>query len=112
MVIEIPPAGDAGSITGTIMDSWQAALEDVAPAGVDKGTGGKYLILPPGYKDTPPDGYIVLPSQTFQGFALLRSIVQSGSSAPTLRKQSTTANRSSFIRCRRMRAPRKLLLSI
>ena len=80
-MIEIPPAGDAGSIIGTIMDSWQAALEDVGPAGVDKGKGGKYLILPPGYKDTPPDGYIVLPSQTFQGFALLRSIVQSGSSA-------------------------------
>jgi hypothetical protein len=48
MVIEIPPAGDAGSITGTIMDSWQAALEDVGPAGVDGGKSGKYLILPPG----------------------------------------------------------------
>jgi hypothetical protein len=81
MVLEIPPAGDAGSITGTIMDCWQAALEDVGPAGVDKGKGGKYLILPPGHKDTPPDGYIVLPSQTYQGFALLRSIVKSSSSA-------------------------------
>ena len=37
-----------GSITGTVMDGWQAALEDVGPAGVDKGAGGKYLILPPG----------------------------------------------------------------
>ena len=46
VVIEIPPAGDAGSITGTIMDVWQAALEDVGPAGVDKGNCGKYLILP------------------------------------------------------------------
>ena len=44
--------GDEGSITGTIMDAWQAALEDVGPAGVDKGKGGKYLILPPGYKDS------------------------------------------------------------
>ena len=32
------------------MDAWQAALEDVGPAGVDKGKGGKYLILPPGYQ--------------------------------------------------------------
>jgi hypothetical protein len=32
------------------------ALEDVGPAGVDKGKGGKYLILPPGYKDRAPDG--------------------------------------------------------
>jgi hypothetical protein len=31
MVLEIPPAKD-GSITGTIMDAWQAALEDVGPA--------------------------------------------------------------------------------
>jgi hypothetical protein len=85
MVLEIPPAGDAGSITGTVMDSWQAALEDVGPAGVDKGKGGKYLFLPPDYKDTPPDEYIILPSMTNQGFALLRSIVQSGSSADIAR---------------------------
>jgi hypothetical protein len=46
VVIEIPAAGDEGSITGTIMDFWQAALEDVGPAGVEKGKDGKYLILP------------------------------------------------------------------
>lgn len=80
MVLEIPPA-EGGSITGTVMDSWQAALEDVGPAGVDKGKGGKYLILPPDYKGTVPDGYIALPSSTYQGFALLRSIVASGSDA-------------------------------
>jgi hypothetical protein len=81
VVIEIPPAGDAGSITGTIMDCWQAALEDVGPAGVDKGKGGKYLILPPGYKGERPKGYIVLPSMNFQGYALLRSILKGGSDA-------------------------------
>jgi hypothetical protein len=78
MVLEIPPA-DGGSITGTIMDAWQAALEDVGPAGVDKGKGGKYLILPPDYKGKAPAGYIVLPSMTYQGYALLRSILASGS---------------------------------
>ena len=72
MVLEIPPAGD-GSITGSIDDGWQTALEDVGPAGVDKGKGGKYLILPPGYKDKVPDGYIALPSPTYRGYALLRS---------------------------------------
>ena len=80
MVLEIPPA-DGGSITGTIMDAWQAALEDVGPAGVDKGKGGKYLILPPDYKDKPPTGYIPLPSMTYQGYALLRSILASTSDA-------------------------------
>jgi hypothetical protein len=78
MVLEIPPTGD-GSINGTIMDCWQAALEDVGPAGVDKGKGGKYLILPPGYKDKAPDGYIVLRSLNYQGYALLRSLLKSES---------------------------------
>ena len=41
VVLEIPPA-DEGSITGTVMDVWQCALEDVGPAGVDRGQGGKY----------------------------------------------------------------------
>jgi hypothetical protein len=78
MVIEIPPA-DEGSITGSIMDVWQTPLEDVGPAGVDAGKGGKYLILPPDFKGAVPDGYIALACQTYQGYALLRSILKSGS---------------------------------
>ena len=78
VVLEIPPA-DAGSITGTVMDLWQSALEDVGPAGMDNGRGGKYVILPPGYKAKLPTGYIPLPSDTYQGYALLRSIPMSGS---------------------------------
>jgi hypothetical protein len=78
MVIEIPPA-NGGSITGSIMDAWQTPLEDVGPAGIDAGKGGKYLILPPAYSETVPEGYIPLPCQTFQGYALLRSILKSGS---------------------------------
>ena len=48
MVLEIPPASDEGSITGSIDNVWQAPLEDVGPEGVDKGKGSKFLILPPG----------------------------------------------------------------
>jgi hypothetical protein len=80
VVLEVPPA-DEGSITGTVMDCWQVALEDVGPAGVDKGKGGKYLILPPNYQGEPPEGYIPMPSDTYQGYALLRSILRSGSEA-------------------------------
>jgi hypothetical protein len=80
VVIEIPPAGE-GVINGSIMDPWQAALEDVGPAGVDKGVGGKYLITPPGYQGAVPDGYIALPSGNYLGYALLRSILKSGSDA-------------------------------
>lgn len=78
VVLEIPPA-DGGVINGTIMDAWQTPLEDVGPAGADKGKGGKYLILPPGYDARVPDGCIVLPSATYKGYALLRSILKSGS---------------------------------
>lgn len=78
MIIEIPPA-NGGSITGSIMDAWQTPLEDVGPAGVDAGKGGKYLILPPDYRDRVPDGYLPLPCQTYQRYALLRSILKSGS---------------------------------
>ena len=80
-MLEIPPASDEESIIGSVDDAWQTALEDVGPAGVDKGKGGKYLILPPGYKEKPPDGYIALPSATYTGFVILRSNLKSGSDA-------------------------------
>jgi hypothetical protein len=80
MVLEIPPA-DEDSIAGTVMDCWQAALGDVGPNGADGGRGGKYLILPPGYKEKAPEGYIVLAADTYEGYALLQSIPRSGSQA-------------------------------
>jgi hypothetical protein len=76
MVLEIPPA-DGGSITATIIDCWQAALEDVGTAGVDKGKGGKYVILPPGYAGTLPGDCIPLRSETYRAYSLLRSILKS-----------------------------------
>lgn len=77
MVLEIPPA-EGGSITGSIMDSWQCALADVGPAGADAGAGGRYLLLPPEYTDAEPDGYICLACDTRRGYAVLRSNVASG----------------------------------
>ena len=84
IVIEIPPA-TGGSITGSIMDCWQNALEDAGPSGADTGEGGRYLILPPDYQDPLPDGYIPLASDTFQGYALLRSILDNNSDADIAR---------------------------
>lgn len=80
IVLEIP-AKNGGNITGSVDCSWQNALEDVGPAGVDKGAGGKYLILPPGHDAAVPEGYIALPSDTWRGFAVLRSNPRSGSDA-------------------------------
>jgi hypothetical protein len=80
VVIEIPPA-QAGSIAGNIVTAWQMPLEDAGPDGADKGQGGKYLILPPNYNGDVPGEYIALRSDTFSGFALLRSNLASHSDA-------------------------------
>jgi hypothetical protein len=80
VVLEVPSA-DSGSITGSIDDCWQTAIADVGPAGTDQGKGGKYLLLPPGYKDKSPSGYIPLETVNYQGYALLRSILKSNSEA-------------------------------
>ena len=85
IVLEIPPA-DEGLFNGSVMNYWQAAIEDVGPGGVDKGKGGKYLFMPPGFgRDKVPEGYIPMPSDTYQGFALLRSVLKSGSDADVAR---------------------------
>jgi hypothetical protein len=80
VVLEVPPA-EGGSITGSIDDCWQTAIADVGPAGTDQGKGGKYLLLPPGYKDKIPSGYIPLETVNYQGYALLRSILKSNNEA-------------------------------
>ncbi|MER2268399.1 DUF1254 domain-containing protein [Methylobacterium oxalidis] len=72
IVIEVPPA-EGGSFAANIDDVWQAALEDAGPEGADKGRGGKYLVVPPGYAGSVPEGYRALPSETYGGFALFRS---------------------------------------
>ena len=72
VVLDVPPA-EGGSFAGNIVNIWQMPLEDAGPAGADQGKGGKYLILTPDFKGQVPDGYIVLPADTYGGFALLRS---------------------------------------
>lgn len=83
MVLELPPADAEHVLVGSVDVSWQNALEDVGPAGADKGKGGKYLITPPGYKPPPgtTEGYIVLPSETLRGFVILRSNFKSRTAA-------------------------------
>lgn len=81
VVLEIPPAETDSVIVGSIDNSWQNALEDVGPAGADKGNGARYLITPPGFTDKVPEGHIVLSSDTYQGFVILRSNFKSRSNA-------------------------------
>ena len=89
VVLEIPPA-DGGSLAANIDNVWQMPLEDAGPEGADKGKGGKYLILPPNYKGTLPDGYIVLHSDTYGGYALIRSNLVSHSDADVAKSVALT----------------------
>ena len=48
---------------------------DLGITGADKGRGRKYLLLPPGYDGTVPDGYFVLKSRTYSVVAGWRTFL-------------------------------------
>ena len=55
LVLETSPR-----LVGFADDIWHAWVGDFGIAGLDKGKGGKYLLLPPGWRAPVPGGYIVL----------------------------------------------------
>ena len=67
LVIDVPPQG-----LGAIDNFWFRWVGDVGETGPDKGKGGKYLLLPPGYKGSVPEGYFVLRSPTYNHWFILR----------------------------------------
>lgn len=79
LVIEVPP-----DVLGTIDDFWFHWVSDAGITGPDKGKGGKYLMLPPGYKDVVPKGYFVLRSPTYNNWFFFRGFVVDGSTAPAV----------------------------
>ncbi|MGB5521011.1 MAG: DUF1254 domain-containing protein [Polyangiales bacterium] len=58
-VIDLPPG-----MLGILDDMAFRYMTDLGVAGPDKGKGGKYLVLPPGYKGEVPKGYFAVPSKT------------------------------------------------
>lgn len=66
-VIDAPP-----KMLGIIQDGVQRYLTDIGPLGPDKGAGGKFLVLPPGYSGDVPDGYFVAKSPTHSAMFFLR----------------------------------------
>ena len=77
MVMEVPP-----KVLGLIDGHWFKYVADFGMAGPDKGQGGKYLILPPGYKGDIPDGYHVAKSETYGNWLLIRGFLENGDAAP------------------------------
>lgn len=68
------PAG----VYGVIDDAWQRPVVEVGPFGPDKGKGGRFLLLPPGYKGAIPAGYLAAPSLTNRTMFIGRAFVKEG----------------------------------
>ena len=66
-VIDLPPG-----MLGILDDMAFHYMVDLGVAGPDKGKGGKYLVLPPGYKGDIPKGYFVVQSKTSGVWVFMR----------------------------------------
>ena len=80
VVLDVPPATKRTAIFGSAINIWEVPVADMGPAGMDKGRGGKYLFLPPGYQDKVPEGYFTIPMETYNVFVALRLIPLAGAS--------------------------------
>jgi hypothetical protein len=74
-VVEIPPG-----MYGNANDAAFKYLTDFGPTGPDKGKGGKYLFLPPGYKNKVPRGYFLIRSAGYRIWAMMRGFGEVGNS--------------------------------
>ena len=66
-VIEVPP-----NVLGVINDGFMRYVADLGNAGLDRGKGGKYLLLPPGYEGDVPEGYFVFRSSFYRNWVMVR----------------------------------------
>jgi hypothetical protein len=80
MVVETPPMS-----LGVMDDMWFHWVTDFGLPGPDRGEGGKYLLLPPGYKGELPDsGYMVEKVRTTRVMILGRSFLANNSPKPAV----------------------------
>jgi hypothetical protein len=79
MVIETPP-----KVLGIIDDAWFHYVTDFGNAGPDKGQGGKFLLVPPGYEGKLPEGYFVARTQTYGNWVIWRGFQVDGSTKPAV----------------------------
>ena len=78
LVIETPP-----NVLGIVDDHWFQYVGDFGNAGQDKGQGGRYLLLPPGYEGDIPEGYFVLESGTYGHLVFWRGFLDENGSTAT-----------------------------
>jgi len=81
MVMETPP-----NVLGIIDDAWFHYVCDFGNAGDDKGKGGKFLLVPPGYKgELPTDGYFVKKSKTYGHWLAMRGFMTDFDPVPVVK---------------------------
>ena len=73
-VVEVP----AGSGPGTVNDAFFRFVIDMGAPGPDRGQGGKYLILPPGYEGAEPEGFFIARSTSYTNWLILRGFLVDG----------------------------------
>jgi hypothetical protein len=79
LVAEIPPG-----VLGMLNDFWFRYVTDIGLVGPDKGKGGKFLLLPPGYKGEVPKGYYIVNMPTFESFLGWRNFAVNGDFKPAI----------------------------
>ena len=80
MVLETPP-----NALGTIDDAWWRWVIDFGAPGPDRGEGGKYLVLPPGYDGPVPEGgFFVCRARTNRVLLLGRMFMEKDDPKPTV----------------------------
>ena len=76
MVLDVPPLGPPSGLLGTIDDMWFRWVTDLGLAGPDRGAGGRYLLVGPGYDGPLPDsGFHVVHARTKRVTALGRGFM-------------------------------------
>ena len=80
MVLETPPKA-----LGTLDDAWWRWVTDFGVPGPDRGEGGKYLILPPGYDGPVPEGgFYVARARTNEVLILGRMFLENNDPQPAV----------------------------
>jgi len=79
LVVEVPPM-----TLGMIDDFWFKYVTDIGIVGPDRGEGGKYVLLPPGYKGPVPEGYFVVRVPTFESILVWRNMPVNGDIKPAI----------------------------
>ena len=102
-VVEAPPG-----MLGAFNDAWFRYVQDVGPAGPDKGQGGKYLVLPPGYDGEVPEGYFVVRPKTYRVWVFIRASIDKGLKAA---KKNVTKNLRIYPLAKKDNPPRMKFIS-